>query len=415
MKRRSFLKKSAGFIAASAPLGNATSKWTTQINQERPDVVVIGAGVFGVWTAFYLRELGAKVTLLDAYGAGNSRASSGGESRILRADYGDRLLYSRMNIRAHELWSKWQEEWGTEFLLSTGRLTLGDRKYREKAKAAQGRLSGLGIESEILEQTELAKRWPQLRSEGIDVGLYFPGGAGGSTLMAREATRITCENFVKYGGSFQIERAEAGVVDNGRLRSVRLNSGKSLEADKYIFACGPWMAKVFPEIFSDQLKVFRRDVFFVGSPPGDPGYAYPNFPVWSFVNSEDIRYYGMPDIHGRGLKVAPWPDYNSIDVDMDDRLSNTYELKRVREFVSRRFPGLKDQPFMESRVCQLTFSSDEHFIVDQHPDAANLWFVCAGSGHGFKHGPALGEYVADRVLNNSKNEEYDKAFKLKKP
>jgi len=100
-------------------------------------------------------------------------------------------------------------------------------------------------------------------------------------------------------------------------------------------------------------------------------------------------------------------------MDQDDRLLNPMEIKKVREFVGRRFPGLKNQPITESRVCQLTFSSDEHFIIDQHPELSNVWFVCAGSGHGFKHGPAIGEYVADRILNNTKHSEYDQAFRLK--
>ena len=120
----------------------------------------------------------------------------------------------------------------------------------------------------------------------------------------------------------------------------------------------------------------------------------------------------MPDIRGRGLKVAPWPDNNGIDLDKDDRLVNMYELKRVREFIAKRFPGLKDQPVLESRVCQLSFSSDEHFIIDQHPENEKLWFACAGSGHAFKHGPALGEYIANRIYEGKKLPEYDQAFRL---
>lgn len=173
------------------------------------------------------------------------------------------------------------------------------------------------------------------------------------------------------------------------------------------------MPKLFPEIFAERIQVFRRDVLFVGTPSGDASYSYPNFPVWGFSNPEDARYYGTPDIQGRGLKVAPWPDNNGIDLDRDDRLINMYELKRVHEFVAKRFPGLKDQPILETRVCQLSFSSDEHFIIDKHPEMKNTWFACAGSGHAFKHGPALGEYIANRIYSGQKLPEYDEAFRIK--
>ena len=130
-------------------------------------------------------------------------------------------------------------------------------------------------------------------------------------------------------------------------------------------------------------------------------------------NSEDIRYYGMPDIRSRGLKVAPWPDNNSLDLDLDERRVNNYEVKRTYEFVAKRFPGLAGQPMVEGRVCQLTNSKDSHFIVDQHPELENVWFACAGSGHGYKHGPAFGEYTAKRIYQREKNSEYDEAFRLK--
>ena len=131
----------------------------------------------------------------------------------------------------------------------------------------------------------------------------------------------------------------------------------------------------------------------------------------------DIQWNTMvriPDFHGRGLKAAPFPDYNSIDMDSDERLIHPIEVKRARDFVEQRFPGLKGQPITEGRVCQLTFSSDEHFIVDQHPDYSNTWLACAGSGHAFKHGPAFGEYLANRIYGNARNNEFDHNFRLNK-
>ena len=169
------------------------------------------------------------------------------------------------------------------------------------------------------------------------------------------------------------------------------------------------MGSIFPEVLNDKLKVFRRDVLFIGTPAGDPRFSYPNLPIWLFRGT---RWYGFPDFHGRGLKAAPFPDHNSIDMDNDERLIHHIEIKRAREFAEQRFPALKNQPITGGRVCQLAFSTDEHFIVDAHPDNKNVWFACAGSGHAFKHGPAFGEYMSMRVLDGTKVEEYDSAFAL---
>lgn len=401
-------------VSMAAPMlgfPNFTKKSNAKsFHQDSTDIIVVGAGIFGVWTAFHLQQMGAKVTLIDAYGPGNSRATSGGESRILRSDYGDRLMYTKMNIRAHELWNKWQQEWNRDLMYSTGRLVMGDSNYKTVAIKSKETVDKFGIESEVLDHDELAYRWPQINVDGIDAGLYFSGGAGGSTLMAGDSCRAVGKAFVKAGGKFKIGKATPGPSLSNKMQNIDLNDSEKAEAQIYIFACGPWMSKLFPKIFEKRLKVYRRDVLFVGPAPGDDRYSYPNFPVWSFFNT---RYYGMPDIRGRGLKVAPWPDYNSLDVDNDDRIVNSYEVKRIHEFVAHRFPGLKNQPVLESRVCQLTLSKDEHFIIDKHPEMDNVWFVCAGSGHGFKHGPALGEYVANRILANKLDPEYDNAFRLK--
>ena len=409
MKRRDFIKYTSGTLATGSVL--SASKNFANINpRQSSELVVIGAGVMGSWTAFFLQEMGAKVTLVDAYGPGNTRSSSGGETRILRADYGEQTIYTKMVIEAHSLWEKYQKEWGRKLMYSTGRLSVGSGDYEEYCKRAVTRLSSFNVESELLAKDEINYRWPQLGIKGDEIGLFNPGGAGGSTLLAREACRATTEKFIENGGTYFHAKALPGKKDDtGKLNSVILSTGEELVADQFIFAGGPWMGDLFPDLLKKHLKVFRRDVLFIGTPAGDPRFSYPQLPIWLFRGT---RWYGFPDFHGRGLKAAPFPDYNSIDMDMDERLIHPIEIKRARDFVEERFPALKNQPITEGRVCQLTFSTDEHFIADQHPDLENTWFACAGSGHAFKHGPAFGRYMANRVLNNTKVDEYDLAFGL---
>ena len=409
MKRRDFIKKTSGAISTGSVISSAQNFAAIHPSQSA-EVIVVGAGVMGAWTAFYLQEQGAKVTLIDAYGPGNTRSSSGGETRILRADYGEKIIYTKMVVRAHELWDKWQKEWGRKLMYSTGRLSVGPADYATYANEAKHRLKPFGINSEVLDRDEINRRWPQLGILEDEVALYDTGGAGGSTLLAREACRATTEKFIENDGTFIHAKALPGKSINGQLDSVELSDGRKLSADQYIFAGGPWMGSLFPEILNDKLKVLRRDVLFIGTPAGDPRFSYPNLPIWLFRGT---RWYGFPDFHGRGLKAAPFPDYNSIDMDMDERLIHPIEIKRARDFAEMRFPALKNQPITEGRVCQLTLSIDEDFIVDTHPDNKNLWFACAGSGHAFKHGPAFGEYLSKRVLDGTQRAEYDNAFRLK--
>jgi glycine/D-amino acid oxidase-like deaminating enzyme len=152
----------------------------------------------------------------------------------------------------------------------------------------------------------------------------------------------------------------------------------------------------------------RRDVFFFGTPSGDDRFSYPHFPNYS-----EEAYYGFPSIEGRGFKVCPVGELVAFDPDSDERIVSPYQVKRARDYLALRFPGLKDQPILETRVCQLEMSVDEHFIIDRHPELENVWLVGGGSGHGYKHGPVVGEYVAERVLGREGNPELESVFRLK--
>ena len=238
--------------------------------------------------------------------------------------------------------------------------------------------------------------------------MYNDGGASGSTLLARKGCQVVARQFEKNGGTLVIAHGKP-IINQGKVEGINVGS-ESLKAQYYVFACGPWLPKIFPDLLLPKLKVHRRDVLFVGIPPGNDKFSYPNLPEWSVSGS---GYYGFPDIEGRGLKVAPYPDYTAFDPDTDERLINHYQVKRAHDFVKQRFPGLSGQPITESRVCQVTNSTDGNFIVDQYPSSDNTWIVGAGSGHGFKHGPAVGEYAAKRILGAQVDPEFDKVFKLK--
>ena len=402
--RRTFLKAAGVPIGASA-LGFDPSKGVSPAMQASPNssVVVIGAGAFGAWTALHLREMGHTVTLVDAYGPGNSRATSGDETRQVRCGYGDRELYSRSAQRALAAWHTRQDEFGVSLIMETGRLQLA-REWTPSLRATQATLTKLGVKVEALSQDDMRRRFPQINPGEMSVGLLEPGA---SVVRAKQAILAVAAAFTRKGGTTKVDRAVPGRAEGRRLTDVTLASGERVAGQSFLFACGPWLPKLFPALLGSRIQVPGRDVFYFGLPAGDLRFAYPNLPNYS----ED-RYYGFASIDGRGLKVCPTTGSPTFDPDTDERVVSAIEARRARAYVAERFPALKDQPITETRVCQLENTVDEHWIIDRHPDYDNVLIAGGGSGHGFKHGPVLGEYLAKRTLGEATDPAFDQMVRL---
>jgi sarcosine oxidase len=406
VERRTFLKASAG-----SPLwwGGYRRPVTTS-----PEVIVIGAGAFGSWTAWYLQQMGARVTLVEAYGPGNSRSSSGGETRLIRADYGEEELYTKLVLKALPLWKRWEAEWRTELLLPSGRLLMARPEGMEDLRLRQKRLAGHGFPTEILTHDELRHRWPQINLEDIAGGIHDTISC---IVKARQSCQVVVEQFRRVGGRVVIGTARPGETSGGRLTGLTIDGRNQLHAASYVFACGPWLRKIFPLLLGPRLRTPRRDVFFFGLPAGDDRFHWRRMPSWGFGGPSGdpgfSNWYGFPDVDERGLKACPVDDATQIDPDSDERLVNAWQLKRARDYVTWRFPALRNQPIIETRVCQTENSVDNNFIVTPHPEMENVWIAGGGSGHGFKHGPAVGEYLASRILGRHRDPELDRAFTLK--
>ena len=411
--RRKFLSVSGGSLGLLAMAGDRShaAEPTKSIhgrqaaNTSTVDVAVIGAGAFGGWTALYLREMGLSVALIDAYGPGNARAASGGETRQIRAGYGEREIYTRWVLEAFKRWDARQEEWGgLPLFYRTGQLSL-QRQWSSNLRATQRVLNRLGVENEVIESDELARRYPQFNLDGIAFGHYTPSTG---VLMARRGCFAVAQDFERKGGQFVLAKAQPGRQSGGQLQEVTLSTGQTIAAGQFVFACGPWLPKVLPNPMKDRLATPRRVTFWYGVPADDTRFTYPNCPNFGMAG-----VYGFPSIEGRGLKFATVYDSIPFDADTDERLVSDNEVMRAREFLHQWFPALHDQPLLESRVCQYETSVDAHFIVDHHPDMENVWIVGGGSGHGYKHGIMLGDYVARRVTGQATDAELDRTFKLK--
>lgn len=388
--RREFVKTASGG-AVGALIGTAAGA-APAVQGEKPyDVAVVGAGVFGAWTAWSLRKKGRRVALIDAYGPGNARASSGGFTRVIRAGYGDQEIYTRWSMRSLELWKSLFGAFGRPSLFQQAGVLWMARGEDPLTTKTLATLQRLNVPHERVERAELVRRWPQIDFGPNDWAIFEPESG---FLVAFRGVQAVVQ-MAEADGVEYLQEAVLPPEGKGRMASVKTRSGNAIAADIFVFACGPWLPKLFPALLGDRIFPTRQEVFFFGPPPGDLRFQQPAMPVWVDF-AEEI--YGMPDFNGRGFKVAPDRHGPAFDPDTGKRVITAETLARVREFVGRRFPGLRDAPVVLSEVCQYENTSNGDFLIDRHPERENVWLVGGGSGHGFKHGPALGEYVTARVV-----------------
>ena len=374
----------------------------------KPHVAVVGAGAFGGWTALYLLRRGARVTLLDAWGPGNSRASSGGETRVIRGTYGPNRVYVKMAARALQLWKENEARWNVKLYHPTGVLWLAsaDDSYE---RAAMPLLREAGLSFEGLAADDAAKRFPQINFAGVKWAL-LEKDAG--YLRARRGCEAVREGFIAEGGQYRQVDVAPGPIVQGKLQDLDLSDGSKLTADHYLFACGPWLGKIFPEVMGSLIKPTRQEVFYFGTPAGDARFTEEGMPVWLDLGTG--RFYGIPGNQWRGFKIACDIRGPEFDPTSGDRSASSEALRAAREYVDFRFPAMHGAPLVESRVCQYEQSPDENFIIDHHPRAANVWLIGGGSGHGFKHGPAIGEMVSDLVLSEKSPEPFFSLARFRK-
>ncbi len=368
---------------------------TTYKSGMKDHVAVIGAGVFGAWTAHHLQQHGHRVTLVDAWGAAHSRASSGGESRLTRAAYGKDAIYTRMAGDSLPQWKALSAVSGLPILVPCGILFFfpTEEPYVQDSIAAHRRL---GLPTTVLDRAEMARRFPMIDFEGITVGLHEPGFGA---LMARRAVLTLVDRFVRDGGTYLKGAALAPSATGVRLNELRLSSGERIAADQFVYALGPWLPKLFPDVIGAKILPTRQEVFYFATPPGDRRFLAETMPGWADFNGGDI-FYGFPDLETRGVKFAHDQHGIAVDPDTQDRRPTSDALAEVVAFRDHRFPALKGAQLIGAEVCQYENSSNGDFLVDFHPQLENVLLVGGGSGHGFKHGPEVGRYAAGRLLGS---------------
>lgn len=359
----------------------------------KPSVVVVGAGVFGAWSALRLARAGWRVTLVEAYGPANGRASSSDHSRVIRAGYGADALYTRWATESLAGWHWLARRAGAPLVVECGALFLGEPGSAHLADTART-LCAAGVTHERLDAAAVASRYPQIGVIGLGDAVFETRGG---VLRARRAVAAAVATAVGYGAVYRPGRV-IPLDEATAAPRLRLQDGASLDADHFVFACGPWLPAMFPQAVGPRIRPTRQEVLHFGVPAGDRRFGVELLPAWIDFAA---GLYGVPDLDAHGFKVGIDRHGAAIDPDTADRVAGEDAVAMARAFFARRFPALMRAPLVDARVCQYENTSSGDFICDRHPQWHNVWIAGGGSGHGFKHGPAVGKHVADLVTGRA--------------
>ena len=340
-------------------------------------VTIVGAGVFGSWIAHAFHARGWKVTLVDQHGPANSRASSGGETRIIRAAYGRLAIYSQWARESLPAWLALEEESAQRLFVKTGALFFADAG--EWLAETASTFESNAISSEWIPRGQLERRFPALRSMNTGDALFEPDAG---VLFARRAVQSL------------VQLLAAGGVHLVRTRVDLPTLLQENDDEVLVLAAGAWLPALLPEVLGDLITPTRQEVFFFGAPPGDDRFGPGRMPAWVAF---DAGVYGVPDLEHRGVKIAFDAHGPVVDPETMDRSVATASVLRARAILERHLPALADAPLLETRVCQYENTVDGHLLLDQLPGQDRVWIAGGGSGHGFKHGPAIGRYMADMI------------------
>src|ERR1700680_2334955 len=296
------------------------------------DIAIVGAGVFGCWIAHECRRHGRSVLLLDARGPGNSLASSGGESRILRIGYGPQELYSAWAAESLRAWEMLLRSIHKEDLfVRSGVLWLGDSNDAYLL-ATMRSLTRLEVRFESMDMSKLRPKFPQITIRDGSIGILE---VDSGFVLARRAVAALLDRLVALGVTYRTALISVPPEIGRPLGELATSDGIPVRAREYVFACGPWLPKLFPNVLGKCITPTRQEVFFIAPPPGDSSYDARHLPAWVDFSASRI-FYGVPDFESRGFKVASDKHGRVIDPDEEDRLATVEALSEVRAFLKER-------------------------------------------------------------------------------
>ena len=366
-------------------------------------VAVIGAGIWGACSAYHLKKEGADVELYDMWGPGNARSGSGGASRIIRLTYGNDKIYTELTNKSFAFWEELSNKSERELYNENGMLWLVSQNDSSYVTNSSKHIQNCGHTLEEISIEKAKNIYPNINFEDINQ-VFFEKKAG--TLMASRCCKNVVREYQKNGGKIKIGEVKIDEENLNTKNSISFN-GKTIDADKYIIACGPWNKILLPNMLQKLTYISRQEVYYFSVPNNQAkSFNLNSMPCWLDLNEDNPSYYGIPFHLNKGFKIAYDERTTLFDPDESDRIPLPELVDRTKSYLYHRFPKLKGLPITEARVCQYENSLDGNFIINHHENNNNVLVLSGSSGHGFKMGPGLGELVRNIVLENKEIPEF---------
>ncbi len=363
---------------------------------QKPKIVVIGAGIIGLATAYHLLKQGTQnVIVLEQATVGHEGATSHGLSRLLRFEYGDETFYSEMVQFSQKRWKSLEQASGKRLYTPTGMLMLGNERD-DFSTNSYHTLCHLGHTPERLTGSTCAQRFPQFNTSNYDTFIY---NVNAGMLHASKILKTLRGCILDMGGEIRENQRVVEIRHENPLRSIRLQlaTGDKIIADRVVVAIGPWVHQLLGDL-KLPVRLTRQYLLYFANVPTSL-FGLHTFPAFM---ADDL--YGFP-IHstcagGEGphwLKAASHDYGTPADPDKRPAPGDNKNIERIARRLCHLLPALRQADLVHTEACIYDVSQDENFILDYLPNDKRITFATGLSGHAFKFGLLLGEMLGSLV------------------
>ena len=366
--------------------------------------VVIGLGAMGSAATYQLARRGNRVLGIDQFSPPHIYGSSHGDTRISRQAIGEGPQYVPLVLRSYEIWDEIERETGKKVLTITGGLIMtsvegvmrhGSNFFNQTVACAET----YSIAHRLLDAEEIKRQFPQFKLKGNERG-YFEEKAG--YVQPELAVEAQLELAGRYGAQLALDEKVLGFSVNNRNRvAVKTDKGE-YEADKAIISAGPWVTQLLGEKYHRYFTVYRQVLYWFDVEGSISLFEAPNFPtwIWEFGTAVEELMYGFPAIDGArgGVKIAfeQYKTWTSPDAVV--REVSAHEIEDTyKQYVRPQFVGVSER-CVKAVTCLYTVTPDHRFVLDRHPEYPQVIIASPCSGHGFRHSAAIGEVLAQLVI-----------------
>lgn len=364
------------------------------------DAAVLGLGAMGSATVFQLAKRGIRVLGIDQFAPPHALGSSHGDTRITRLAVGEGEHLTPMVLRSHELWREIEDVTGSALLSQVGALVIsGSAKtsfthvpdFFANTLAAARRY---GVEHTLLRADEIRRLYPQFRIRDDETGYYEPGGG---YLCAEPCVKAQLELAARHGAVLHMNEPVRCYTAQAHDVTIQTDSDTYLAATLVITA-GAWLPELLGPELSRYFRIYRQVQFWFA--PNNDGFRQGRFPVFIWeLSGRRQAIYGFPDIGESGVKVATEQYAIETTAARADRSVSPWEPVTMHQsFISPFLPEISVE-CLRASACLYTVTPDFGFIVDHHPDSDRVILASCCSGHGFKHSAALGEALAELIVD----------------